>query len=170
MEDPDRFEAAHVRHENIDDHEIERLAVERPQARLAAIGNRYLEIVPFEIDLDGHTDHRIIVHHENARHVVSPWLGVVLGMVGKAGILLHASLLRVQIGSSTCGALRRRSTNARTGTPYGVMTTSRRRVSPRWAHRRPFRPRISTCRPRLQPRRARPRGADADRPPRGIRR
>ena len=68
MENPDRLEAAHVRHENVDDHQIDAAAVERTKPRFAAIGHHHLEVVTFQKDLDGHADHRIVVDDENARH------------------------------------------------------------------------------------------------------
>ena len=71
MEDPDRLEAAHVRHENIDDHQIERHAFERPQPGLAAVGDDHLKILTLKIELDGLADHRIVVNDENMRHVLS---------------------------------------------------------------------------------------------------
>ena len=71
MEDPDRLEAAHVRHENIDDHQIERRAFERPKPGLAAVGDGHRKVVALKIDLDGLADHRIVVNDENMRHALS---------------------------------------------------------------------------------------------------
>jgi hypothetical protein len=45
MEHPNRFEAAHMRHEDIHDHQLKRVSFERPQSRLAAVGNGHLAIV-----------------------------------------------------------------------------------------------------------------------------
>jgi hypothetical protein len=65
MEDPDRFEPAHVRHEDIDDHQVELLEFESTQSGFTSIGNRHSKIVALEIDLDGHADHRVVVDDEN---------------------------------------------------------------------------------------------------------
>jgi hypothetical protein len=77
MEYPDRFESAHVRHEDIDNHQIERTAFKRPQPGFTAIGDGYLEIVSLKINLDGHADHWIVVNDKNAWHAGSPRLNIL---------------------------------------------------------------------------------------------
>jgi hypothetical protein len=68
VEYPDRLETAHPRHENVDDHQIERGIVERKQAAGAAIGDRNLKAVPLEPGPNGEANVRIIVDNQNASH------------------------------------------------------------------------------------------------------
>ena len=65
---------AHVRHENVDDHQIELLVFERAQSGFTSLGNRYPKIVALEIDLDGHADHRVVVDDENMAPTFCPRL------------------------------------------------------------------------------------------------
>ena len=58
-----------MRHEDIDNHQVEGCAVKRPKPGFAAIGDRHLEAVPFKKDLDSHTNHWVVVDHKNTRHV-----------------------------------------------------------------------------------------------------
>jgi hypothetical protein len=44
---PDRFETAHVRHEDIDDHQVEARSFQRAMSGFAAIGDRYFKAVAF---------------------------------------------------------------------------------------------------------------------------
>ncbi len=62
-----------MRHENIDDHQIETGVFKGAKPGLAAIGDGHLKIMSFKIDLNGHTDHRIIVDDENTLHVSPQW-------------------------------------------------------------------------------------------------
>jgi hypothetical protein len=48
--------------------------------------------MPFQIDLDGHADHWIVVYDENAWHVVVSWLGVLSRPSCKSRVSLHAGL------------------------------------------------------------------------------
>ena len=57
-----------MRHEDVDDHQIDAAAVERAKPGFAAIGHHHLEIVTLQKNLDGHADHRIVIDDENARH------------------------------------------------------------------------------------------------------
>ena len=66
VEYPDRSEAAHVRHEDIDEHQVEAGVFQRTKPGLAAIGYRHLKAVPIEIDLDGRADHGIVIDDEHA--------------------------------------------------------------------------------------------------------
>ncbi len=63
------LEAAHVRHENIDDHHVEARIFQRAKPGLAAPSDRDRKSVAFEIQLDRHADHGIVVVDENACHV-----------------------------------------------------------------------------------------------------
>ncbi len=38
----------------------------------SSFGDRYLEIIPLEIDLDGHAHHRIVVDNENMVQISRP--------------------------------------------------------------------------------------------------
>src|SRR6185436_19581102 len=69
VEYPDRFEAAHVRHEDVDQHEIEAGVFQRAKPGFAAIGYRHVEAVTLKIDLDGRADHWIVIDDKNASHV-----------------------------------------------------------------------------------------------------
>ena len=70
VKDPDRLEPAHMRHEDIHDHQIEPAAVKRAKAAFAAIGHDHLEPVTLQKDLNGHADHRIVIDDKNTRHDV----------------------------------------------------------------------------------------------------
>ena len=68
-----------MRHEDIDDHQIEGHAFESAKSGFAAIGNRHLKAVSFEIDLNGHANHWIIIDNQNTRHGRPPNLSLSLG-------------------------------------------------------------------------------------------
>src|SRR6266702_1286669 len=74
VKDPDRFKAAHVRHEDIDDHQIELFVFEGSKSCLSAVGDRHPKIVPLEIDLDGHAYQRVVVDNENMAQTLFPRL------------------------------------------------------------------------------------------------
>jgi hypothetical protein len=82
VEYPDRLEAAHVRHENIDDHQVEGRAFQRPKSGFTAVGDGHLKIVSLKIDLDGHADHWIVVDDENTLHAGPPRLKIRLRQFG----------------------------------------------------------------------------------------
>jgi hypothetical protein len=65
-----------VRHENIDNHQVEARAFKGAKSGFTAFGNGYPKVVPFEIDLDRHADHWIVVDDENTWHIGSPGLTV----------------------------------------------------------------------------------------------
>jgi len=67
---------AHMRHEDVDDHQIELFVFESAQSRFAAIGNRHTKIVALEIDLDGHAHHRVVVDDENVAQTFCPRLNL----------------------------------------------------------------------------------------------
>jgi hypothetical protein len=69
VEYPDRFEAAHVRHEDVDEHQVEGGIFQRTKPGFAAVSYRHLKAVTLEIDIDGRTDHGIVIDDENASHV-----------------------------------------------------------------------------------------------------
>jgi hypothetical protein len=66
------LKAAHVRHEDIDEHQVKAAVFQRTKPGFAAIGYRHVKAVTLEIDLDGRADHGIVIDDENACHV-SPW-------------------------------------------------------------------------------------------------
>jgi hypothetical protein len=68
VEYPDRFEAAHMRHEDVDQHHVEAFGFEGPHSGFTAIGNGDLETLTLKTNLDGHANHRVVIDHENARH------------------------------------------------------------------------------------------------------
>ncbi len=70
------LEAAHVRHEDVDDHQVEGCAFQRPKSGLAAIGDGHLKIVPLKIDLNGHADHWVAIDDENTWHAGPPRLSI----------------------------------------------------------------------------------------------
>ena len=71
MKDADGFEATHVRHEDVDQHHVKRVRFQRSKPRFAAIGQRDVEALTLEEDLDGRADHRIVVYDEDTRHHIS---------------------------------------------------------------------------------------------------
>ena len=68
MKQPDRLEAAHGRHQDIDDHQIETGLIQRSQAVGAAIRDRDPEPIPLQPRGDRETDMPVIIDHENATH------------------------------------------------------------------------------------------------------
>src|SRR5882757_5505683 len=68
VEHLDRFEAAHMRHEDVDQHHVEAGAFERPHSGFATVGNGDVETLTLETNLDGNANHRVVIDHENARH------------------------------------------------------------------------------------------------------
>jgi hypothetical protein len=65
---PDRFEAAHIGHEDIDDHQIERRIVESDETVGAAIGDGDPKTIPLEPSANGEANMRIVVDNQNASH------------------------------------------------------------------------------------------------------
>ena len=63
VEYADRLEAAHVRHEDVDQHDVEGLGSKLAHSRLTTVGNGDFHALPFQADFDGHRDHRIVVDH-----------------------------------------------------------------------------------------------------------
>jgi len=81
VEYPDRFKTAHMRHKDIDHHQIEAGVFESAKPGFAAIGYRHFKAVAFEIDLDGHANHRIVIDNENPCHVSPPEAKLLLSIV-----------------------------------------------------------------------------------------
>jgi hypothetical protein len=69
VEYPDRFETAHVRHEDVDEHEIEAGVFQCPEPGFAAVGYRRFKAMRLETDLDGRAHQRIVIDDENTCHV-----------------------------------------------------------------------------------------------------
>jgi hypothetical protein len=65
---PDRLEAAHIGHEDIDDHQLERCVVEGGETVDAAIGDRNPKTVPLEPSPNGEADMRIVIDNLDAAH------------------------------------------------------------------------------------------------------
>src|SRR5262245_20217183 len=65
------FEAAHMRHEDVDDHDIEDARRELAHSRFTTVGNGDFHALPLQADLDGHGDHRIVIDHQYARQRTS---------------------------------------------------------------------------------------------------
>ena len=79
VKDPDRFEAAHMRHEHVDQHDVEIAGLECAHSRFTTVGNGDLETLARQTDLDGNAYRRVVIDHENARHDDSFFLGRRLG-------------------------------------------------------------------------------------------
>jgi hypothetical protein len=65
---PDRLEAAHMRHEDIDQHDVEIGGFECAHTGFSTVGNGDFETFPRQTDLDGDAHHRVVIDHENPRH------------------------------------------------------------------------------------------------------
>jgi hypothetical protein len=61
-----------VRHEDIDDHQIEPFVFERAKSAFPSFGDRHPKTVALEIDLDGHADHRVVIDDENMAQIFCP--------------------------------------------------------------------------------------------------
>ena len=61
-----------MRHEDVDEHQVEAGIFECTKPGFAAIGYLHLEAVALEIDLNGRADHRIVIDNENACHSSPP--------------------------------------------------------------------------------------------------
>lgn len=68
MEDANGFAAAHMRHENIDQHHVERSRLERMQAGLTALRDDDLETLTLKTGLNGSANQRVVINHQNTRH------------------------------------------------------------------------------------------------------
>jgi hypothetical protein len=68
MEHSNRFKATHMRHENINDHQIESRTVEGVEASNAITSNDNLKAMAFEPEPDCLGNKRIVVNNENAWH------------------------------------------------------------------------------------------------------
>src|ERR1700742_358659 len=69
VEHPDRLKAAHMRHEDIDEHDVECRAFQRANPCLTAVGDGYFKALTLKTDLNGHAHHWIVIDHENTRHL-----------------------------------------------------------------------------------------------------
>ena len=67
MEDANGFVAAHMRHEDIDQHHVERRRFERVQAGLTAVRNGDLETLTLKAGLNGSANQRVVINHQNTR-------------------------------------------------------------------------------------------------------
>src|ERR1700730_15816616 len=72
VEHPDRFETAHIGHEDIDNHQIERYLLEGGETLGSTIGDRDPKTIPLEPSANGQTDMRIVIDYQNAAHSNSP--------------------------------------------------------------------------------------------------
>jgi hypothetical protein len=63
VEYPDRLEAAHVRHEHVDQHHVESRGFKRAETRIATLGNDDLEAVLLQTDLNGRANHWVVIDH-----------------------------------------------------------------------------------------------------------
>src|ERR1035437_6128272 len=72
MEHPHRLKAAHVRHKDIDNHQIEGIFIERVQTGLSAISDDGFITFGFDPRADRRANQQIVVYHENARHNEPP--------------------------------------------------------------------------------------------------
>ena len=65
---PDRLETAHVRHEDIDDHQVERRVVERREAVGPAVRDRDPETAPLEPGAYRKAGMKVVIDNQNATH------------------------------------------------------------------------------------------------------
>ena len=66
-----------MRHKHVDQHDVEIGGLERAHSRLTTVGDSDLETLVPQTDLDGSTDHPVVIDHENARHDTSShWAAV----------------------------------------------------------------------------------------------
>jgi hypothetical protein len=57
-----------MRHEDVDQHHVERRCFKRADARFAAVGDGHLKALALQTDLDGRADQWIVIDHENTWH------------------------------------------------------------------------------------------------------
>ncbi len=57
-----------MRHEHVDQHDVEIAGFECAHSRFTTVGNGDLETLARQTNLDGNADHRVVIDHENARH------------------------------------------------------------------------------------------------------
>jgi len=69
---PDRLEATHLRHEYIDDHQIEGRVLESDETGRAAVGDRDFEAASVEPRLYRKANVRVIVDNQNPTHMEVP--------------------------------------------------------------------------------------------------
>jgi len=50
VKDPDRLEPAHMRHQDVDHHQIDLFVLESAEAGFSSVGNRHPEMIPLQID------------------------------------------------------------------------------------------------------------------------
>jgi hypothetical protein len=77
VESPDRLQAVHSRHEDVDDHDIERAALHLGDAAPAVFGHDDVESIVLEDCLDGGAYRLVIIDDENPRHGAGPSEGTV---------------------------------------------------------------------------------------------
>ena len=65
---PDRLEAVHPRHEDVDDQQVELMALEDLETLFAVIGRDRLMALPFKQQQNDGADRPIVVDDKNARH------------------------------------------------------------------------------------------------------
>jgi hypothetical protein len=69
---PDRFEAAHMRHEDVDDHQIEGRILKSDETGRAAVSDRDLEATSVEPRLYRKADVQVIVDNQSPTHMEVP--------------------------------------------------------------------------------------------------
>ena len=74
------LEAAHVRHEDVDEHQVEAGIFQRTKPGFTAIGYRHIKAVTLKTDLNGRTDQGIVIDDKNACHASPPELDNVISM------------------------------------------------------------------------------------------
>src|SRR6185369_1329242 len=83
VEYPDRLETPHVRHEDIDDHQIERAVVQRGEAALTAVRDRDPEPALPEPYAYGKAGVPVVIDYQDATHDPPPsWRGRPMRLVG----------------------------------------------------------------------------------------
>jgi len=72
MEQADRFKTVHVRHEDVDDHHVERGPFKRVEPAFCAVGDHDFKVRALEPGANCRADQWIVVDDENACHGKPP--------------------------------------------------------------------------------------------------
>jgi hypothetical protein len=57
-----------VRHEDVDEHDVERRLLDRAHPCVGTVGDGDVETVTLKTDLNGPAYHWVVIDHENTRH------------------------------------------------------------------------------------------------------
>src|SRR6202035_4787659 len=68
VEYPNGLETTHMRHENIDEHQVERRCFKRMNPRFTAVSDGDFEALAFKTELNSLANHWVVIDQENTRH------------------------------------------------------------------------------------------------------